>query len=59
MNRVLLTGATGLVGSCLLRLLIDDPRVDEIIAPSRHALPAMNKVVNLVEADLTDVLRPL
>lgn len=59
MNRVLLTGATGLVGSCLLRLLIDDPRVDEIIAPSRRALPAMNKVVNPVEADLTDVLRPL
>ena len=47
------------MGSCLLRLLIDDPRVDEIIAPSRRALPAMNKVVNPVEADLTDVLRPL
>ncbi|WP_336755930.1 NAD-dependent epimerase/dehydratase family protein [Pantoea sp. USHLN298] len=59
MNRVLLTGATGLVGSHLLRLLIDDPRVDEIIAPTRRALPAMRKVVNPVEADLTDVLGPL
>jgi uncharacterized protein YbjT (DUF2867 family) len=59
MNRVLLTGATGLVGSHLLRLLIDDARVDEIIAPTRRPLPAMRKVVNLVEEDLTDVLRPL
>lgn len=59
MNRVLLTGATGLVGSHLLRLLIEDPRVDEIIAPTRRPLPAMRKVVNLVEADLTDVLGPL
>ncbi|WP_312759833.1 NAD-dependent epimerase/dehydratase family protein [Pantoea brenneri] len=59
MNRVLLTGATGLVGSHLLRLLIEDPRIDEIIAPTRRALPAMRKVVNPVEADLTDVLGPL
>jgi len=59
MNRVLLTGATGLVGSHLLRLLIEDSRVDEIIAPTRRALPAMRKVVNPVEADLTDVLGPL
>lgn len=59
MNRVLLTGATGLVGSHLLRLLIDDARVDEIIAPTRRPLPAMRKVVNLVEDDLTDALRPL
>ncbi|WP_315309171.1 NAD-dependent epimerase/dehydratase family protein [Pantoea vagans] len=59
MNRVLLTGATGLVGSHLLRLLIEDTRVDEIIAPTRRPLPAMHKVVNPVEADLTDVLGPL
>ena len=59
MNRVLLTGATGLVGSYLLRLLIEDSRIDEIIAPTRRPLPAMRKVVNPVEADLTDVLGPL
>lgn len=59
MHRVLLTGATGLVGSHLLCLLIADTRVDEIIAPTRRPLPPMNKVVNPVEADLTDVLRPL
>lgn len=57
--RVLITGATGLVGQHLLRLLIDDPRVSEIVAPTRRKLPEMNKVTNLVEADLTDVLGPL
>ena len=57
--RVLITGATGLVGQHLLRLLIDDPRISEIIAPTRRPLPAMRKVINPVEADLTDVLRPL
>lgn len=59
MCRVLLTGATGLVGGYLLRLLVNDARISEIIAPTRRPLAAMNKVVNLVEADLTDVLRPL
>lgn len=59
MSRVLITGATGLVGSHLLRMLVDDRRVSEIIAPTRRALPAMNKVTNLVEDDLTDVLGPL
>lgn len=59
MHRVLLTGATGLVGAHLLRLLVADTRVDEIIAPTRRPLPPVNKVVNPVEADLTDVLRPL
>lgn len=59
MHRVLLTGATGLVGSHLLRLLVEDRRVDEIIAPTRRPLSPLKKVVNPVEADLTDVLRPL
>ena len=59
MSRILLTGASGLVGSHLLRLLIVEPRVSEIIAPTRRALPSLNKVTNPVEADLTDVLRPL
>jgi len=59
MSRVLLTGATGLVGGHLLNLLVADPRISEIIAPTRRPLPAQNKVINLVEEDLTDVLRPL
>lgn len=56
MSRVLITGATGLVGRQLLCLLIADPRVSEIIAPTRRKLPEMSKVTNLVEANLTDVL---
>ncbi|WNN44840.1 MULTISPECIES: NAD(P)H-binding protein [Winslowiella] len=59
MSRVLLTGATGLVGGHVLRLLVADPRVSEIIVPTRRPLPAQDKVTNLVEEDLTDVLRPL
>ena len=59
MSRILLTGASGLVGNHLLRLLIAEPRVSEIIAPTRRPLPPMKKVINPVEADLTDVLRPL
>ena len=56
MSRILLTGASGLVGSHLLRMLIAEPRVSEIVAPTRRPLPPMNKVINLVEEDLTDVL---
>jgi uncharacterized protein YbjT (DUF2867 family) len=59
MSRILLTGASGLVGNHLLRLLVADARVSEIITPTRRPLPAMQKLINPVEADLTDVLRPL
>lgn len=59
MSRVLLTGATGLVGKHLLRMLIEKPEVSEIIAPTRRKLPDYPKVTNLVEEDLTDVLSPL
>lgn len=59
MSTVLLTGATGLVGSHLLRLLVADARISSIIAPTRRALPPLAKVTNPVEDDLTDVLRPL
>lgn len=38
MHRVLVTGATGLVGAHLLRLLVADARVDEIIAPTRRVM---------------------
>lgn len=36
MSRVLITGASGLVGSHLLRMLVDEPRVTSIIAPTRR-----------------------
>ena len=41
--RLLLLGATGLVGRHALRLALDDPRVARVIAPTRRALPAHPK----------------
>lgn len=38
MSQVLITGATGLVGDHLLRLLIQDRRVNYIAAPTRRPL---------------------
>lgn len=56
MSRVLLTGASGLVGGHLLRLLNDEPRVDTIVAPSRRPLPPMKKMFNPHDPQLTDAL---
>jgi uncharacterized protein YbjT (DUF2867 family) len=39
-QRVLLLGATGLVGGHALRQALDDPRVARVVAPTRRALPA-------------------
>ncbi|WP_066098420.1 NAD(P)H-binding protein [Xanthomonas massiliensis] len=36
--KVMLLGATGLVGSHVLRQLLDDPRCTQVVAPVRHAL---------------------
>ncbi|MDQ8020695.1 MAG: oxidoreductase [Moraxellaceae bacterium] len=38
--KLLLVGATGLVGSYVLQQALQDPRVDEVVAPARRALPA-------------------
>ncbi len=43
MSQVLLTGATGLVGGHLLRLLQNEPRISTIAAPTRRPL-AQRKV---------------
>lgn len=37
--KLLLIGATGLVGSHVLHQALDDPRITEVIAPTRRALP--------------------
>lgn len=47
-QRLLLLGATGLVGSHALRQALDDPRVARVIAPTRRALPAHPKLENPV-----------
>lgn len=46
MSRVLITGASGLVGGHLLRLLNDEPRIETIVAPSRRPLAPMKKMFN-------------
>ncbi len=56
MSRVLLTGATGLVGGELLRLLSLDTRVTQIYAPSRRALAPFDKVINPSDPQLSDAL---
>lgn len=57
MSRVLITGASGLVGSHLLRMLVDEPRVTSIIAPTRRPLRVpMHKVENPCDPQLSDVL---
>lgn len=42
--KLLLVGATGLVGSHVLRLALADTRIDRVIAPSRRELPAHPKL---------------
>lgn len=59
MSQVLLTGATGLIGGHLLRMLIGEPQVSHIVAATRRPLPAMNKVTNLYDPQLSDVLTQL
>lgn len=59
MNRVLITGATGLVGGHLLRMLINEPQIGHITAATRRSLPAMNKVTNPHDPQLSDALTQL
>jgi len=52
--RLLLLGATGAVGSEVLRLALQHPQVTLVVAPTRRALPAHPKLVNPV----TDFAQP-
>lgn len=46
--RLLLLGATGAVGSEVLRMALQHPQVTVVVAPTRRALPAHPKLVNPV-----------
>ncbi|MFT5933896.1 MAG: hypothetical protein ACI9M6_000943 [Hydrogenophaga sp.] len=48
MIRVMLVGATGLVGGEVLNLALADPKVQQVVAPTRRALPAHAKLLNPV-----------
>lgn len=48
MTRLLLAGASGLVGQAALRRALADPRVSTLIAPTRRALPTHARLQNPV-----------
>lgn len=48
MTRLLLVGATGLVGQAVLQQALADERVTRVVAPTRHALSAHPKLLNPV-----------
>ncbi len=56
MSQVLITGSTGLVGGHLLRMLINEPKVNAIAAPTRRPLGDMPGVFNPHDPQLTDAL---
>lgn len=56
MSRVLITGATGLVGGHLLHMLAQDSRVEAIAAPTRRPLEPVTGVFNPHDPQLSDAL---
>ena len=58
---VMLAGATGLIGSHCLELLLSNPKVEKVIAPTRRTLPnTSNKLRNvLVDFDRLDEYQEL
>jgi len=44
--RLMLVGATGLVGSHVLRLALADPAVEQVVAPTRRALTPHDRLIN-------------
>ena len=53
---ILVLGATGLVGAAPLQQALADPRVDQVVAPSRQRLPAHRKLANPVAAKIETLL---
>lgn len=58
MSKLLLIGASGLVGSDVLRRALTDARVSQVLAPSRKPLPSHAKLTNPVATD-GDLVRVL
>lgn len=56
MQNVLITGGTGLVGGYLLRLLVNDPRIGAIAAPTRRPLRDVSGIFNPYNSKLSDAL---
>ncbi|EHD1122310.1 hypothetical protein JR736_000109 [Escherichia coli] len=61
MSQVLITGATGLVGGHLLRMLINEPKVNVIAAPLFRLLPGNWKSIDardVARVMLAEAMRP-
>lgn len=56
MSQVLITGSTGLVGGHLLHLLLQEPRIYSIAAPTRRPLEGLPEVFNPHDPQLSDAL---
>jgi uncharacterized protein YbjT (DUF2867 family) len=54
--KILLLGATGLVGSETLKLALSDESVTKVIAPTRTQLPPNEKIVNPVGPRLEELI---
>ena len=48
MTTLLILGATGAVGARALDLALSDPRIEQVIAPTRRALPPRERLTNPV-----------
>jgi uncharacterized protein YbjT (DUF2867 family) len=48
MKTLMLVGATGLVGRCVLQLALAEPRIGRLVAPTRRPLPPHPKLENPV-----------
>jgi uncharacterized protein YbjT (DUF2867 family) len=54
--KLLLLGATGLVGSITLRQACGDDAISEVVAPTRRPLALQRKLVNPVSSDLGELV---
>jgi uncharacterized protein YbjT (DUF2867 family) len=55
--RLLLLGATGLVGSSTLKLALANPGISEVVAITRRALPPQNKLLNPVSEQIEELAK--
>lgn len=54
--KILILGATGVVGKATLQQALADPRITQVIAPTRRNLPGHAKLVNPVSSELSLLL---
>ena len=55
--RLLLLGATGLVGSSTLKLALANPGISEVVAITRRPLPPQNKLSNPVSEQIEELAK--